>query len=107
MADMSWVDRVGGQQQKDPRDMSWVERIGGLVKEQMGRMWEEGKAEAKQQLAHGAHELASALNTGQAFVLYPRTNHEHGKEGHGVHGQQEQQGPEMEQRQIERGGRGR
>ena len=51
------------------------------------------KAEAKQQLAAGAHELAAALFNGSGFVMYPRQTgrDDHGKEtqsqdGQGVHG---------------------
>ena len=32
------------------------------------------KAELKQQAAHGAHELASAIFRGDGYVMYPRTN---------------------------------
>ncbi len=32
------------------------------------------KTELTQQAQHGAHEMASALFRGDAFVMYPRTN---------------------------------
>jgi hypothetical protein len=74
----------------------------------------ETKAEMKQQLAHGAHELAAALFTGNAFVMYQRG----GKDDHGVHGPEQSpqasehaqgnQGMQQEasSQQMERGGRG-
>ena len=34
-------------------------------------------------VAHGAHELAAALNNGNAFVMYPRGGKD---DAHGVHG---------------------
>ena len=52
-------------------------------------------AELKQQAAHGAHELASALFRGDPFVMYPRTNQADAPD----HGQ-----TEMQQEQ-DRGGR--
>jgi hypothetical protein len=55
--------------------------------------------EVKDAVAHGAHELASALfngNGGNTFVMYPRGQH-------GDQGQEKQQEPQKEQ---ERGGRG-
>lgn len=48
-------------------------------------------AELKQQAAHGAHELASALFRGDGFVLYPRTN--------------QADGPDLPQQEQSRGGR--
>src|SRR5262249_16168983 len=64
--------------------------------------------EVKQQVAHGAHELAAAIFNGNAFVMYPRNS---GKDD--VHGpeqspQQAQDGQEMQQeaptQQVQRGG---
>jgi hypothetical protein len=75
-------------------------------------------AEAKHQLAQGAHELAAALFNGNAFVMYPRGGKDdHAKDGHGVHGpdqgqdlghhQGQDQGMQHESptQQHERGGR--
>lgn len=53
--------------------------------------------EGKDQLAHGAHEMASALFRGDAFVMYPRTNQDKGAE-HGV-------SQETQQHELDRGGR--
>jgi len=54
--------------------------------------------ELKDQAAHGAHELAAALFRGtDAFVMYPRTNHDKAPE-HGL----PQETPQQEQ---DRGGR--
>ena len=57
------------------------------------------KAELKDQLAHGAHELAAALFNGSPFVMY----------GHGGRDDQPQHGlPEMQQemqKEQSRGGR--
>jgi hypothetical protein len=58
------------------------------------------KAEMKQQLAHGSHELAAGLFREHAgFVMYPRQEGVEQTPGHGVHG------PEMNQPEQERGGR--
>jgi hypothetical protein len=59
----------------------------------LGDLWKEGK----EQLAHGAHELASALFRGDAFVMYPRTNHDKGAE--------HSQSQEPQQQVQDRGGR--
>ena len=69
--------------------------------------------EMKQQVAFGAHELAAALFNGSGFVMYPRgTRDDHGKDGHGVHGPEQEQGEQsfveklqQEGQQQERGGR--
>ena len=74
--------------------------------------------EIKQQGQMGSHELAAAIFSGNAFVMYPRgsrdDNQQQGQEqGHGVHGPQQegqQQGQSWtervkEERQQERGGR--
>jgi hypothetical protein len=37
-------------------------------------------AELKQMGAHGAHELAAAIFNGSPYVMYPRGNHDGGKE---------------------------
>jgi hypothetical protein len=50
---------------------------------------------------HGAHEMASALFRGDAFVMYPRTNQAEGQQQESQH---EQQRPEQQQEQS-RGGR--
>ena len=55
-----------------------------------GKIWNDLKQEAVQQVQHGAHELAAALNNGSAFVMYPRG----GKDDHGVHGPEQAQGQE-------------
>jgi hypothetical protein len=38
-------------------------------------------AELKQMGAHGAHELAAALFTGNSFVMYPRGHHDDPQHG--------------------------
>jgi hypothetical protein len=63
--------------------------------------------EFKQQLAHGAHELAAALfsGNGTAFVMYPRTG---AKEDQPSHEQaQDSQGMQQDSpgQHLERGGR--
>jgi hypothetical protein len=55
------------------------------------------KWELKDQLAHGAHELASALFRGDPFVMYPRTN-QADKPGH-------DQSRDTQQQEHDRGGR--
>ena len=65
-------------------------------------------SELKQQAAHGAHEMASLLFRGDAFVMYPRTANEgqsmegQGLQPEGQHEQSHVQRPEQEQG---RGGR--
>src|SRR5947209_4560148 len=54
-------------------------------------------SELKQQAAHGAHEMASALFRGDAFVMYPRTNQAEGLD-HGV-------SQDTQQQEQDRGGR--
>src|SRR5690349_18313406 len=49
--------------------------------------------EMKGFVAHGAHESASLLFNGSAFVMYPRNAN--GKEDHGVHG------PDLENKGLE------
>jgi hypothetical protein len=64
-------------------------------------------------LASGAHEIAAALFNGSGFVMYPRgARDDHSKDGHGVHGPEQEQGDqtfveklEQEGKQQERGGR--
>jgi hypothetical protein len=71
--------------------------------------------ELKQMGAQGAHELAAALFSGNAFVMYPRGG---GKDDHGIHGPEQSQDhapdhtqgnqdmqPESPTQQHERGGR--
>lgn len=71
--------------------------------------------ELTEKTSQGAHEFAAALFNGSGFVMYPRgTREDQGKEGHGVHGPEQEQdgqsfvdklqqeGPEQGQ---ERGGR--
>jgi hypothetical protein len=54
------------------------------------------KAEMKEQLAHGSHELAAALFNGSPFVMY----------GRGGHDNEPQNGsPEVQQQERDRGGR--
>jgi hypothetical protein len=55
------------------------------------------KAEMKDQLAHGSHELAAALFNGSPFVMYARGGHDEGPQ----HGLPEQ--PELQQ-ERDRGG---
>jgi hypothetical protein len=54
------------------------------------------KAELKDQLAHGAHELSSMLFTGNSYVQYAR---------HGRDDQPQQDVPEVQQQERDRGGR--
>ena len=54
------------------------------------------KAELKDQLAHGAHELAAALFNGAPFVMYGRG----GRDDTPQHGS-----PEVQQQERDRGGR--
>lgn len=54
-----------------------------------GKFFSDIGKELKQQVEHGAHELAAALFHGNAFVMYPR----------------EDQAKEDPQREQERGGR--
>jgi hypothetical protein len=56
------------------------------------------KAEMKDQLAHGSHELAAALFNGSPFVMYARGGHDEGPQ----HGLPEAQ-PELQQ-ERDRGG---
>jgi methionine aminopeptidase len=54
------------------------------------------KAEMKDQLAHGSHELSSMLFTGNSYVQYAR----HGRDDQSLHGS-----PEVQQQEQDRGGR--
>ena len=40
----------------------------------LSKMFSDIKVELKQQAAHGAHELASAIFRGDGYLMYPRTN---------------------------------
>jgi len=73
----------------------------------LSKLFNDIKAEAKEQAKMGAHELATALLRGSdGYVMYQRSGKEgQSMEGQGLHGQQEQgyvQRPEQEQ---SRGGR--
>lgn len=69
--------------------------------------------EAKQQLAHGAHELAAAMfGQSSGFVMYPRAGKENSdqqdnQQGKDVQGPEVQQTPEAPTQERERGGRER
>lgn len=67
--------------------------------------------EMKELAAHGGHEITAGLFTGNAYVMYPRGQHDdHGMEEHGVHGKNEpaQEQPGMDgQQQEQHHGRGR
>jgi hypothetical protein len=64
--------------------------------------------ELKHQVSAGAHELAAALYTGHAFVMYPRDAN--ARDDHGIHGPEQTHDNRMEQeapsQHLERGGRG-
>ena len=55
------------------------------------------KAEMKDQLAHGSHELAAALFNGSPFVMYARGGRDDNEQQHGS--------PEVPQQERDRGGR--
>jgi hypothetical protein len=55
----------------------------------LSKMFGDINAELKQQAAHGAHEMAAALFSGSAFIMYPRT-----KDGRDDPPQQERGGME-------------
>ena len=55
------------------------------------------KAEMKDQLAHGSHELAAALFNGSPFVMYARGGRDDNEPQHGS--------PEVQQQERDRGGR--
>jgi hypothetical protein len=55
------------------------------------------KAEMKDQLAHGSHELAAALFNGSPFVMYARGGRDDNEPQHGS--------PEVPQQERDRGGR--
>jgi hypothetical protein len=72
------------------------EKSGGpaLTDQAVKRFFKEISAELKDQVAFGAHELASVLFTGAAYVQYAREGKE--DEGHGL--------PEQA-KELDRGGR--
>lgn len=58
------------------------------------------KAEMKDQLAHGSHELAAALFNGSPFVMYARGGHDEGPQ-HGLPETQQEKQQERQQGGLE------
>jgi hypothetical protein len=107
------VERAGKQpeqsqqQEQKQEGKSFLRKLGeDIVRDVSHEFWNGAGPQ-------GAHELAAALNTGSAFVMYPRGKHD---DGPGVHGPQDvQQGQDVKQPEVspptpeqqqERGGRG-
>jgi hypothetical protein len=63
----------------------------------------EAKAELKQMGAHGAHELAAALFSGHAYVMYPRSKENEPSQEQAQDGETMQQDANIQH--LERGGR--
>jgi hypothetical protein len=79
-----------------------------VVKEGLGKVYDG----AAHPVAHGAHELAAALFTGNGFVMYPRAGKENSdqqdnQQGKDVQAPEVQQTPEAPTQERERGGRER
>lgn len=55
-----------------------------------GKIWEDLKDEFKEQMKHGSHEVAAAINNESAFVMYSRSA------GRDDNGKQPEQEPEIE-----------
>ncbi len=91
---MSKDSREFFEQLKAGQQPSLVESIreaASALKEIGGKIWD-GLTPT---FDHGAHEMASALFRGDAFVMYPRTNQ----------AESQQQEPQQEQQEQSRGGR--
>jgi hypothetical protein len=92
---MSKESRAFFEQLKAGQEPSLVESIreaASSLKEIGGKIWD-GLTPT---FDHGAHEMASALFRGDAFVMYPRTNQAES---------QQQEAPQEPQQEQSRGGR--
>jgi hypothetical protein len=94
----------GGQQQQSKGILAAIKETALAIAPGLKDMIPQARAELKQMGAHGAHELAAALFSGSAYVMYPRgANNQPSQE-------QSQDGPATQNddhgHHLERGGRG-